>query len=95
MTAKEMIEERCKKEGLTITGWSMTDDGESANLGRWAVTSNEDEDYCLYEGDEGELSACVVGAEQYHNRRVCFSFIAEGMDEGNEVHSLSMLDPVS
>lgn len=94
MTDREMIEARCKQEGLTIQTWRDTEDGETALLGRFAVTSNDYEDDGLYESDKGEVSACVVGAEQYNNRRVSFSFTPEGYDSGNEVRDLFVLDPI-
>lgn len=95
MTDREMIEKRCESEGLTIQGWDeQHENGLTANLGTYLVTTSDFEDDGLYEGDEGELSACVVGAAQYHNQRVSFSFMADGMDSGNEVRELYALDPV-
>lgn len=94
MTNREMIEERCKREGLTIQGWSETEDGDTASPGRFLVVTPEYEDDGLYEGDSGELAACVVGAEKFGNRRVCFTFSPEGYDSGEEVHDLSVLDAV-
>lgn len=43
---------------------------------------DDDEDQGLYEGDEGEVYACVVGAHQYGNVHVAFYFMGEGMDGG-------------
>lgn len=94
MTNREMIEERCRREGLTIKSWKDTDDGETAVLGAFLVSTPDFDDDGLYEGDAGELTAVVVGAEQYGNRRVCFSFTPEGYDGGNEVRELSALDPL-
>lgn len=95
MTDKERIEERLQAEGLTAQGWvDDPDNGVTAKLGRYEVVSDDDEDYGFYSGDEGELSACVVGAAQYNNQRVCFTFILDGNDDGNEVQSLSVLEPV-
>lgn len=91
MTDREMIEARCNSEGLTITGWSDTDDGETAALGRWTVLTNDYEDEGFYEGDNGDLTACVVGAEEYNNRRVAFTFTPDGMDSGLEIRDLAIL----
>lgn len=88
-----MIEQRCEREGLAIKSWETTDDGETAVLGRFVVATGEYDDDGLYEGDEGVLTACVVGAEQYGNQRVLFSFTADGYDGGNDVRDLSALEP--
>lgn len=93
MTDREMIESRCGQEGLSIRGWSVTEDGDTASLGRFTVTTADFDDDGLYEGDTGELTACIAGSDKYHNRRVVFSFTAEGYDEGNEVRELYALDP--
>lgn len=94
MTDKERIEQACQEQGFSIQSWDeKDDDGITARLGPFNVLNNEDEDYGLFEGDEGVLSACVVGAAEYGNQRVAFIFIAEGCDEGNEVHSLDVLEP--
>jgi hypothetical protein len=95
MEDRERIEKACQEHGLTIREWKTGDDGgDIAVLGRFEVIE-DDEDAGLYSGDEGELSAEVVGAAQYGNQRVCFSFMAEGYDEGNEVRDLYVLDPVT
>lgn len=94
MTDKEMIEARCQSEGLTIKEWTETDDGDTAKLGRWVVATDEFDGDGLYHDDEGDLTACVVGSEEFHNRRVHFSFTADGYDTGNEVRVLAALEPV-
>jgi len=95
VTEREMIERACKEHGLTIQGWDEEhENGLTAKLGQYMVTTPDYEEDGLYEGDEGELTACVVGAAKYHNQRVSFSFIGEGMDSGNEVSDLFALDPV-
>lgn len=95
MTDKEMIEERLQSEGLTAQSWvEDTENGLTAKLGRYQVVNDDEEDYGLYAGDEGELSACVVGSAQYGNQRVSFSFTLDDNDEGSEVHSLSVLEPI-
>lgn len=89
MDNKEMIEARCQREGLTIQAWDEEhENGLTAKLGRYTVVTPDYEDDGLYEGDEGELEACVVGAVQYGNQRVSFSFIPDGCDGGPEVRSL-------
>lgn len=93
-TDQELIEARCKQEGLTITGWAETDDGETALLGRYLVSTPDYDADGLYEGDEGVLSACVVGSTQYGNRGVSFSFTPEGYDGGVDVSDLWALDRV-
>lgn len=93
MTDKEMIEAACARQGFKILSWTNTTDGDTAVLGGFTV-GIEDESDGLYEGDEGDLAACVVGAEKYGNRRVCFTFCPEGHDEGQEVRDLSCLDPI-
>lgn len=94
MTDRELIEARCSREGLTIQGWDEeSENGLTAKLGRYTVVSPGHEDDGLYEGDDGELTACVVGAAQYNNQRVNFSFTAEGYDEGNDVRDLLVLEP--
>lgn len=94
MTDKEMIEQRCQKEGLPIQGWDEeNENGLTAKLGSFTVVTDDYADDGLYIDDEGTLEACVVGAEEYHNRRVSFSFKTEGMDSSNEVRDLLALDP--
>jgi hypothetical protein len=94
MTDKERIEQAVEQAGFSVKSWNPDhENGLTANIGKFTVMSNDEEDYGLYEGDEGTLYACVVGAEQYGNQRVSFSFITEGYDDGNEVHDLSVLDP--
>lgn len=95
MTDKEMIEARCQQEGLTIQGWDEEhENGLTAKLGRYTVTTDDYEEAGFYIDDEGDLSACVVGSEQFGNRRVSFAFTPDEMDMGNDVSELSILDPV-
>jgi hypothetical protein len=92
---RKMIEEACKREGLTIQGWDPDhENGLTAKLGRYTVTTPDYDDDGLYEGDEGNLTACVVGSEQYNNQRVEFTFIPEDYDSGPEVSDLTALEPV-
>lgn len=92
---KQMIAARVADEGYTVESWREGDDGLEGIIGRFRVTDNEDEDYGIFEGDEGELIACVVGAQEYHNERVMFNFKADGTDGGNEAHNLASLDPIT
>jgi len=94
-TDREIIEEGVSLQGYSIERWGTDDDGEEYAVLGWFVVLNDDyEDRGLYSGSVGELRASHVGAEKYGNRRCYFSFIEEGMDGGNEVHDLSVLDPV-
>lgn len=93
MTDREMIEARCAQEGMTIAGWKVTEDGDTAVLGRWSVATDEYEDDGLYLDDVGELTACVVGSEKFNNQRVCFAFTPEGYDTSDEVRDLTALEP--
>lgn len=95
MTEREMIEDACKRQDFTIQEWDEEhENGLTAKLGRYTVVTPDYEDDGLYEGDEGELTACVVGAEQYHNQRVSFSFIPDGCDAGPDVRDLLALGSV-
>lgn len=87
-----MIESRCASEGLTIKGWSETEDGDTAALGRFTVTTPDYDGDGLYEGDVGELTANVVGSVKYANRRVAFEFTPDGYDGGVDVPDLTALD---
>lgn len=92
---KEMIQERLDSEGLTADSWREGDDGLEAVLGRWRVSEDEAGSMgMLFEGDEGELTACVVGAEQYKNERVMFHFTPDDQDGGDEITYLGVLEPV-
>lgn len=94
MTPRERIERRLNEEGFTAQDWKDTDDGITAVLGSFIVIE-DDEDEGLYSGDEGELTACVVGAPEYGNERVAFAFKVEGFSEGVEVRDLQTIEPVS
>lgn len=79
---KQMIEESCRKWGTSIQGWDSNEDGdEFADLGKAAA--QEDGEFWTA-GETGQLIAQVVGAPEYHNERVAFYFIPEGMDVGDE-----------
>ncbi len=90
---KEMIERRLSREGWDAKSWREGEDGLEAVIGRFRVIE-EVEDDGLYEGDEGELSACVVGSLKYHNESVAFGFTIDDYDSHNTVRDLSVLDPI-
>lgn len=85
---KRLIEDACTKQGLTVQSWSQDPDydepRDQAELGLFAVIEDNDE-AGIYEGDEGTLIACVVGAAEFGNERVAFVFTADGCDSGSEV----------
>ena len=86
MEDRERITLALVREGITAKDWKDTEeDGLVAVLGRFRVTTDDEEDRGFYDGDEGELTACVVGAAQYGNQRVTFSFTGDGFDVGLEV----------
>lgn len=95
MTDREMIEDYAEYTMLSIESWDEeNENGLTALLSdRWVVV-HDDEDRGLYEGDEGVLTLCVVGAEQYGNRRVSLSFVADDMDCGVEIVDLDVLDSI-
>lgn len=90
---KGMIEKKLETVGYHAEAWKDTDDGPTAVLGRFKVIE-ENEDQGLYMDDEGEVTACVVGAPQYGNERVHFTFTPEGYDSGTEADLFS-LDPIT
>lgn len=95
MDVKERIEQAAAAQGLTIQSWKDDpDDGPTAVFGRYKVITDEYEDNGLYLDDEGELTATVVGAAQYHNERVHFGFTADDVEGAEEVRDLTALDPV-
>ncbi len=62
-------------------------------VGRFRVLEDDD-DNGLAIGDEGELSACVVGLEKHDNERIFFGLKIDGMIDPNEVTDLLMLEPI-
>ena len=79
---KEMILEDTTARGFTVESWlDHPDNGTTAMFVGRFVAIEDDEDEGIYSGDEGELSACVVGAAQYGNERVSYSLKLEGRDE--------------
>ena len=94
MTEREMIEAAVNGQGFSVKSWvEDPDDGITGVLGRFQVI-DEDEDRGIYDGDEGEVRACVVGSEKYRNQRVYFSFMTDGTDVGNELVDFSLVDPI-
>jgi hypothetical protein len=82
-----------KHYGLIVGEW-FTDEYGSAvgKIGRWRVLV-DDEDRGLFEGDEGELHAEVVGAPENHNERVHFGFKGDDFEEvGAEVVPFEDID---
>lgn len=75
--------------------WRDSEDGLIAYFGEWIVGSDDVETQGLIVGDIGELRACVVGAEQYGNRRVAFSLHPRGVEGGYQVPGdpTDVLDP--
>lgn len=93
---RKLIEQAAAEQGYTIAEfYDHAENGLTGKIGRFEVVSNLDEDYGFYDGDEGVLEASVVGAAIYGNVRVAFSFISDGADVGNEVHSFEVLEPLS
>lgn len=81
---KLLIQARLDRAGMVAHEWRDGDDGTEALLGRYAAFEDDDS-AGLYEGDEGELSAYVVGAQRYHNERVMFGLQVDGTDCAIEV----------
>lgn len=96
MDEKSMIERAVTRHGLTPDEWDEeSENGLTARFnGEWIVLE-EDEDRGLYDGDTGKLSACVVGAEEYGNQRVIFTFTPDSYepDSGNEVVPFEDVEP--
>lgn len=95
MSEREMIEAAVARHGFTVKSWDPShENGLTAMLGHFIVTEG-DEDHGLYDGDTGTLDACVVGAAEYGNQRVSFSFVPEGCDSGADVDDLSAVEELT
>jgi hypothetical protein len=95
MTDREMIEARCKAEGLRISEWDEEhENGLTAKCGRYEVVSRDTDEEGPYVGDEGVLEVCVVGSAEYKNQSVSFSLLVDGYDMSYDVDDLSDLEPV-
>lgn len=93
---RALIVARCEKEGITVKDWREGgEDGLTADLGRYRVVE-ENDDQGFYADDEGTLTANVVGAAEYRNERVMFTFTPDEQDPGSgpEVDDLTVVDPV-
>lgn len=92
-----MIESHIQSTGYTVQEWRNDEDYSVpravAYIGRFEIIE-DDEDNGLYSGDEGDLTATVVGAAEYQNERVAFSFTPDGYDTGTDVPDLSLVDPI-
>lgn len=81
---RRLIEERLRSDGLHPDEWRNDEDGQiEAVLGKWRVT-DEDEDKGLYEGEEGTLTASVVGAPEHGNEQVKYHICLEDQEVGIE-----------
>jgi hypothetical protein len=89
---REMIEGALRVFGYSAREWRDGEEGIEAVLGRFRVLA-DDEREGVFEGDEGTLTACVVGSAYYGNRRVMFGFTPDGNDGADEV-DLDNMDPV-
>lgn len=76
--------------------WDDTEDGLVATLGRWRVIT-EDDERGLWDGDEGLVTAQIVGAAQYGNMRVCFTFTSDDLDpmSGPEIVPFDDVEQIS
>lgn len=90
---KDMISRAVERHGYSVQEWREGEDGLEGVLGQFRVIE-EDEDTGLYDGDEGDLIASVVGAAEYGNQRVSFALLMEDYDMANEVRDLTAVEPV-
>lgn len=87
---RELIEREISTYGYPVKEWGIDEDGDvQANLGRFRVIT-DDEDFGLFEGDEGVVFAGVVGAAEYNNEGIAFSFQGDDFDSGLPLRDLSM-----
>lgn len=80
MDEQQKVEQGATAQGLTVQSWGQDDDGIFALLGRFVVDEDVDEEMGPFAGDEGELTASIVGSPAYGNERVAFFLRCEGMD---------------
>lgn len=80
------IEQDLGKHGFIADSFRTDpDDGITAVLNhRWRVLEDDD-NLGLCANDEGKLEACLVGAEEYGNLHVIYTFTPDGFDSGCEV----------
>jgi hypothetical protein len=81
---KTLIQARLDREGYAAKEWREGEDGLEAVIGRFVIVE-DDEDRGLYSGDEGPLTACIVGSPEYHNERILFAITPEGQSGALEV----------
>jgi hypothetical protein len=92
---RKMIQADIDRRMFTAHDWLFNEDEGRiiASLGRFTVI-DDDEDKGTYAGDEGELTAMVVGSQEYGNERVDYSIlIDEYHDEPSDV-DINNVDPV-
>jgi len=91
-----MIQEELDLQMLAIQGWRLGegDEPEALLKGRWVVIE-EDEDAGLFGGDEGTVTASVVGSPKYGNERVFLGFTADGTESPVECRLFENVDVLS
>lgn len=82
---RAMLERALARHGLEAESWidrdADNDNRPTARIsGRWNVVDDIEHEG-LYEGDEGTLTATVVGAAEHGNEHVAFYFTLDGADE--------------
>lgn len=90
----KMIRDAARRHGFEVAEfYEHEDNGLTGKLGRFRVIEGDD-DRGLYEGDEGELEACIVGAVKHNNQRVSFGFTPDGYDSADEVWDFDLLEQI-
>lgn len=81
-----LIRQSCKDWDLYIDEivFDPEENAIVAKLGRFKANFDNDQEG-IYEDDEGELKALVVGAPQYRNQRVALYFTPDGLGLGSEI----------
>ncbi len=75
-----LIAEALSRHGLVIDlergdRWQDGENGTEAVMGgKWHAVEDDDERGLYADGDDGVLSACVVGAPEFGNERVSITF---------------------
>lgn len=91
---QQIIEEKLKHEMLAVDRFVDGEDVREAILKHTWEVVEDDENAGLFEGDEGEVRASVVGAPEYGNERVTFSLHTEDHTDGVECRPLDNVQPV-
>lgn len=94
MDERVMIERRCQSEMWTIDEWREDEDGLLAVIGRAMMLEDADPEMGPFEGEEGEMTVSVVGAEKHGNQRIHIGFMADGTSEPIEVRDPYLLDRI-